>query len=93
MMQIGNVWMRFIFPLYVFGGFQFTWYTLYNFSPRFAVLNLFNPMLYGIEGMRGAILGQQGYLPFWYCAGALVVLTALFFVVGYRRLKKQLDFI
>jgi ABC-type polysaccharide/polyol phosphate export permease len=91
--QIGNVWMRAIFPLYVFGGFQFTWYSLYMVAPRAAYLDLLNPFLYTVEGMRAAILGPQGNLPLLACLSVLLVVNFLLFITALKRLKRNLDYV
>jgi ABC-2 type transport system permease protein len=91
--KIGTVYMRFVFPMWFLGGFQFSWLVLYNFSPAFAYLDLLNPMMYIMEGMRAAVLGQEGSLNFWLCAFMLTFFIALFGAHGILRLKKRLDFI
>lgn len=91
--QIGNVWMRAIFPLYVFGGFQFTWYSLYMVAPQAAYLDLLNPFLYTVEGMRASILGPQGNLPLLVCMAVLLVVNCLLFITALKRLKRKLDYV
>lgn len=91
--KIGSVWMRFIYPLWFLGGFQFPWSALQQEFPKVAIIVLANPLLYVMEGTRAAFSGQEGYLPFWACVGML-----LLFIVGFswhaiKRLKKRLDFI
>lgn len=89
---IGNVWMRFVYPLWYFGGFQFSWNVLYKAYPVVAYLNLLNPMTYIMEGSRAAILGQTNFLNFWICTITLALLTLF---CGWRSIhlfKKRLDF-
>lgn len=93
LMSMENVFMRVMYPLWFFGGFQFTWYVLYDLCPTLAYFNLLNPYIYGQEGFRGAVLGQAGYLPFWFCVGALVIMTLICGFVSIVRLKKKLDFV
>ena len=88
--QLSNVWMRFVFPLYIFGGFQFTWYSMYAIAPWFAIVNLGNPFVYGIEGTRAALLGQTGYLNFWLCTVVLAVTGIILFGITLKRLKRKL---
>ena len=38
--KMGQVWMRFIFPLWFLGGFQFSWMASYKTIPSFAMVNL-----------------------------------------------------
>lgn len=91
--QIGNVWMRAIFPLYVFGGFQFTWHSLYTIAPKAAYLDLLNPFVYTVEGMRAAILGPHGNLPLLLCISVLLVVNCLLFITALKRLKRKLDYV
>ncbi len=93
MSSLGNVWMRFVYPVWFLGGFQYAWGTLHKTSPVFAYLGLINPMTYVMEATRGSILGQAGYLPFWSCIGIVMIFTVLCTWVGIVRLKKRLDFI
>lgn len=85
------VWMRFVFPLWFFGCFQFTWFGLHNLWPIVAVINLLNPFVYIMEGMRGALLPGEQSLPPAFCALMLVIFSCLSLFFGSRRLKKKLD--
>jgi hypothetical protein len=91
--KIGNVWSRFIFPMWFFGGFQFSWQSMHAASAPCSYLVLANPILYIMEGVRVAILGQEGSLPWPVCLGALGIATALCWVIAYNRMKKRLDFV
>jgi ABC-2 type transport system permease protein len=93
MEEIGSVWMRFVYPLWFLGGFQYSWQVLYAFSPKLAYISLINPMIYVMEGFRAAVLGQEGSLNFWLCLGMLTLFTLLCGWYGLRRLKKRLDYI
>jgi hypothetical protein len=93
MQRLGSIWMRFIYPMWMLGGFQFTWYVLYQVFPYIALADLLNPMIYVMEGNKVALLGQEGFLPFWYCVAALVFFTITFMIVSIRRLKRRLDFV
>lgn len=93
MTKISNVWMRFIFPMWFLGGFQFSWATLNAISPAFGYISLVNPMIYIMEGFRAAILGQAGYLPLWFCASMLAVACIVLTANSIHRLRKRLDFI
>lgn len=93
MAKLGDVWARFIFPMWFLGGFQFSWLALYHVVPAFAFVNLLNPMIYITEATRAAMLGQTGYLNFWLCLVPIVLFSGVFFVSGMRNLKKRLDFV
>ncbi len=91
--KIGNVWMRFVYPIWFLGGFQFSWFVLFDKVPQLAYLNLFNPITYGMEGMRAAILGQENFLNYWVCLVMLTLFSILCAWHGIARLKKRLDFV
>ena len=90
---IEHVWLRFILPLWFFGGTQFSWQTIYNIAPYIGYLTLLDPLVYVMEGMRAAVLGQEGNLPFWLCVAVLWVLTVVFGWWAIKRLKTRLDFV
>lgn len=91
--KVGSVWMRFIYPLWFLGGFQFSWIALQKAFPTFAMISLLNPLIYVMEGTRAAFSGQDGYLPFWTCAAMVMVFIVGFSWHAIKRLKKRLDFI
>lgn len=93
MTKISNVWMRFIFPLWFLGGFQFSWQSLNSSWPILSYIDLLNPMIYVTEGFRATLLGQAGYLPIWLCICMLTIFCIIFTWFGISRLKKRLDFI
>lgn len=93
MEKIGSVWMRFVYPLWFLGGFQFSYMVLHNFNPYIAWASLVNPMMYVMEGTRASILGQEGSLNIWICVGMLMIFTVICAWHGLRRLKKRLDYI
>lgn len=91
--RLGTAWCRVIFPLWFLGGFQISWMATHTVAPALAYVMLFNPVIYATEGIRSAMLGQEGYLPFWLCclvmAGTLVI-TILW---SFKALKKRLDLV
>jgi ABC-type polysaccharide/polyol phosphate export permease len=91
--QMGKVFIRFMFPLWFFGGFQFTWEKLYGQAPMLAYIDLLNPYIYAMEAMRTAVLGPEGNLDFGLCILALLVMAIFAFTHAFRRFKKQLDFV
>ncbi|MBF0208115.1 MAG: ABC transporter permease [Oligoflexia bacterium] len=91
--NITTVWLRVINPLYTFGCFWYSWKTMGQISPVLSSINLINPLVYVMEGFRAATLGQEGYMPFWICAVALLGFTFLCAVDAISRLRKQLDFV
>lgn len=93
MLRVGSVWMRIVYPLWFLGGFQFSWYALHSVSKSLAYLDLINPITYIMEGLRAAVLGQEGYMSFWICILMLALCTIFCSYVGIVRLKRRLDFI
>lgn len=91
--KIGNVWIRYVFPLWFLGGFQFSWYVLHKVVPMAAYINLLNPIVYVNEGSRAAIVGQEGYLSVWLCCGMLIIFIILGLTYSIKTLKKRLDLI
>jgi ABC-2 type transport system permease protein len=89
--DVRNVWMRVLFPLWYVGGFLTGWFVMDKASPTFAKVMLLNPVMYISEGMRSAMLGQQGYLNYWYCIGAILLSTILVGTVAVIRFQKRLD--
>lgn len=91
MSKIGNVWMRFVFPLWFLGCYQFSWASLLDAFPVLAYANFVNPLTYAMEGTRAAILGQEGFLNYWLCLGMLLLFYISFAKLGINALKKRLD--
>lgn len=82
---------RIIFPLWCLGGFQFTWKMSYQVLPTLAYINLCNPIMYIMDGIRSTVFAPEAYLPFWNCMGMLVLFSILFGYFGIQKLKQRLD--
>ncbi len=91
MSSTSHLFVRVINPMYSFGCLWYTWASIYSISPLLAYLHLANPLLYVMEGMRAATLGQAGYLPFWFSMLGLALFTLFFAWDAIRRLFKRLD--
>jgi ABC-2 type transport system permease protein len=91
MSGIPNLFVRIINPMYSFGGGWFSWFVIHDTSPILAYIDLVNPLVYIMEGMRAATLGQEGYLPFWFSLSGITVFTLGFAWDAVRRLQKRLD--
>jgi len=89
----GSVWMRFIYPLWTLGGFQFSYEVMSSFNPTLGYVSLCNPLLYLMEGTRAAILGQEGYINIWVCVAVVLIFSVLFALHGLHRIKKRLDYV
>lgn len=85
------MWYRLINPLFMFCGFYYSWKSVYQLSHEIGYLHLINPLLYILEGTKGAVLPPEGFLPFGYC---VLAVWFFIFVMGYdaiKRLKKRVD--
>lgn len=88
-----RTWERLVFPLWYFGGFQFSWEVLYTLSPTVAQISLANPILHASELIHSAILGPDGYLNFGISLGVLWLGIGACFIIAYYRFKKRLNFV
>lgn len=91
--DVGNIWRTFIFPLWFLGGFGFTWHVIYQVSPKFAYLELFNPIIYISELYRYAILQSNNLINPLICCCVIIFFTIAAGWIGVKRLKKRCDFI
>lgn len=91
MTDLNQLWLRYIAPMWMFGGYVYSWQSAYDLSPVVGYISLINPMIYVMEGMRSAALGQTGYLPFWTSMLMLWVFIIACSFHANRRLKKKLD--
>lgn len=89
--KIESWFARLIMPMWFFGATQFSWQSLHHISPTVAYIDLLNPIVYVMEGMRAAVLGQGSFLPFWNCMAVLWALTFILGAWGISILKKRLD--
>lgn len=89
--QISSVWTRFLFPLWMLGGFNFSWQSMNTMIPIISYITLLNPMIYFHEGFRGAILGESGFISVIICVPILIGFSILFSLVGIGKIKKKLD--
>lgn len=93
MRKMGNVWARFIFPLWFLGGFQFSWKAMNKLSEAISYVLLVNPITYIMEGTRAAVIGQADFLSWWACIGALSLFSFGCWFYAYYKMKKLLDFV
>lgn len=84
-------WLRWGWLLFLVAGFQFSWKIMERAVPKFAYINLLNPLLYSFEGIRAALLGQEGFIDYWVCLWVTIVYTAIFGVLALWLFKKRLD--
>lgn len=91
MSNLSHLFVRVINPMYSFGGLWYSYATIEKISAGAAYAHLLNPLIYIMEGMRAAALGQEGYLPFWTSLCGITAFTILFGWDAIRRLQRRLD--
>jgi len=91
--KVGRIWMRIIFPLWFLGGFNFSWFSVNAKIPWISYFMLLNPITYMTEGIRAALIGQDGNLNFWLCCVVLTITFGVTSILAYKALKKRLDFV
>ncbi len=91
MSDLSNLFVRVVNPMYMFGGYMYSWAAVYEISHTAGYLHLINPLVYVMEGMRAATLGSAGYLPFGVSFFALAAFTVFFGWDASRRLHRTLD--
>ena len=89
--KISNIRRRYIVPLWLIGCYQFPWGNLQKVLPTVAYIDLLNPVVYCMEGMRSVLIGQEGSLNFWHCIGALVCFSVVMGIIGFKLMKKRLN--
>lgn len=88
---ITTVKLRIIFPMWFLGCYQFTWCMLYKSYPIVAYINLLNPIVYIMEGMRSAVVSDYTLIPYLFCTMMTILFTIFFGYLGVRQFKKRLD--
>lgn len=78
-------------PMFYLNGWTASWLVMYTACPALGIFTLCTPWIYAYEGTRSAILGSNGYLPFWLCTGMLFTFTLIFALTGLRLFKKRMD--
>lgn len=86
-----HIWVRVVMPLFMFGSFYYPWSASFQLNPYIGYLSLLNPIVYANEGMRSAMIGPEGFLPFWGCVLFLLGITCVVGVHGCISMKKRLD--
>lgn len=91
--KMRNIWSRFIWPLWFLGCYQFSWAAIYSKSPMLGYLFLCNPVMFVMEGMRGALLGIPDCLPWEICCAAICFFIVIVWNYGHYKMKQPLDFV
>ena len=88
---ITTIRQRILFPMWFLGCYQFTWHMLFEANPTLAYINLINPIVYVLEGMRGSMNLELKIIPFYICISMMLFFIFLFGYLGIHQFKKRLD--
>lgn len=91
MVSLNSLWLRYIAPMWLFGGYVYSWSSLFDTSHLLGYITLLNPMIYVMEGVRSAALDSKEYLPFWLSASMLWFFILLCGLHAIKKLKQKLD--
>jgi ABC-2 type transport system permease protein len=86
--QIGMMFSVIIAPMLFFGCAYYPWRGL-DAVPVMKYLVLVNPLVYVAEGLRGALTPEVPHMPVPVSMAALLVITALFWLMGLRSFRKR----
>jgi ABC-2 type transport system permease protein len=89
--SLGKLWIRVINPLIMFGAYYNSWAAVYESAPVIGLIELVNPLVYVMEGMRTATLGTPSALPFWLCISVVCFFAFICGWHGTHRLQQRLD--
>ena len=89
--EVASLWFRVINPLFMFGTYFFSWYDGFKQNAIIGYIMLINPLVYAMEAIRAAALGQSDYIPFWASMLAMWTFIAFFILHANYKLKKWLD--
>jgi hypothetical protein len=90
MYKVWRFWDRLIFPVSLV-SIDFSWATAWVALKPLAYVMLAIPYTYGYEGMRAAVLGQQGFMNYWLCCAMLLVVSGVLWCGALHFFKKNLD--
>lgn len=89
--DLNRVYFRFINPLFLMGCYFYSWKSVYKMSNWIGYVSLIDPFCYIMEISRAAVLGQEGYIPFWTSFIALCIFIVVLGMHATSRLKRILD--
>ena len=86
--QIGLMFGVILAPMIFFGCAYYPWQGLTT-VPAMKYAVLINPLVYVAEGMRASLTPTAPHMPFGVVIVALIVITAIFWVLGMRSFLKR----
>lgn len=89
-----RVWVRFFHPMWMFGGSIFPYKATVQAFPWLSKFLLLNPFVHTTEILYSSVLPSSCYfLNFFQSAIGLMIFSFLFFVFGFCKLRRRLDFV
>ncbi len=88
---LDNIWARRLTPMFNFGATFFLWKQAFVVLPWFAIITLFNPMVYICEGLRAGFIGGDAFINGWYSLIAIIGFTIATTLTLNVSIKKRLD--
>lgn len=86
-----NLWPRRISFFVTVGAIFSPWAHIYAYSKPLAIIMLFNPLTYVAEGMRAALLGNNGFIPLWICTLTVLFTIGITTYWMQHSVRKKLD--
>jgi len=93
MHQIGNFFMRAVFPMIQLGGLYMPFNIMYQYMYAIGVISFFNPVMHMTEGIRQAIFQSDEYLSHTVTISALLIGTVISMLACFVFFKKRVDHI
>lgn len=93
LVEADDALMRILFPIWIFGCYQYSLKIAYGVSPFLAGISLVSPYTFATEAIRSSMLGASDYIPFWVSIAMLCGMSLLVCFYSYKRLKTKLDFV
>jgi ABC-2 type transport system permease protein len=86
--QVGLMFSLVIAPMIMFGCAYYPWSALASF-PGLQYAVLVNPLVYAIEGLRGALVPQVPHIPTLAVFAALIAIDVMLLTIGLKRFHRK----
>jgi ABC-type polysaccharide/polyol phosphate export permease len=91
MKYVSWIWARIVNPLFMLGGYFYSWKAVFSISHIAGYINLINPVMFATEAIRSSVLKSDEFIPYWLSILVMLIFTLIFAFLGIRKLKKRLD--
>ncbi|NGX56868.1 MAG: hypothetical protein K1060chlam5_01116 [Candidatus Anoxychlamydiales bacterium] len=91
MKYVSWVWARIVNPLFMLGGYFYSWKAIFSMSHIAGYMNLINPVMFATEALRSSVFESKNFVPYWISILAMLLFTIMFAFLGIKKLKKRLD--